>query len=144
MKYASKLIPTPPSAPSAPSAPGTPSAPSAPSAPDASNMPAGLGDSSASGGMPGIPGGGSAGIPGGGNTGEIPAGISGSISAIVGKIGAGIPGGSRGFTADQIRAAMASINLDDYKDDNGVVRCPVSKADREKMTSDLKKIADNH
>ena len=118
MKFASKLIPTPPSPPS------RPSAPNAPTPPDAGQMPAGSNSQS-------IPG--SGGIPGGG---EMP-----SITA---KIAQGIPGGSRGISADQIRAAMASINLDDYRDENGEVTCPVPKADREKMISDLKKIADNH
>lgn len=118
MKFASKLIPTPPSPPSTPTPPSSPDAgqiPAESSIPDASS---------------------SVSIPGGD---KMPAGVSGAMSVISTKIGEGIPGGNRNITPEQIRAAKDSINLDDYKDENGVVRCPVPKADREKLINDLKK-----
>ena len=115
MKFARKLIPTPP----------TPSiTPNPPSPPDAGNMPAGKGGDS-----------GTAGIPGG--AGKMPSGVSGSMSAIGAKIS------QAGISEAQIREAMKSINIQDYIDENGAVRCPVPKADRERMMSELEKKTNN-
>ena len=135
MKNAKRLIPatpTPPSPPSSPSAPSSPKTPGMPQAPEPSA------DSSSDAGQPSIVaeimkkimGGGSrtnaAGSNGGGE------GVRGQISQI------SAISGKQGPSAETIQRWIREFPLDKYRDENGVVRCPVPKEIRDKIMRRLK------
>ncbi|MCP4047915.1 MAG: hypothetical protein GY732_18225 [Gammaproteobacteria bacterium] len=70
--------------------------------------------------------------------GGFPPGMMDSDSWIAKMISGDMFGGKMSITPEQIKEAMRSINLDDYRDEEGVVRCPLSKAEREALIDKLR------
>ena len=50
----------------------------------------------------------------------------------------------KNFTNEKVRELVRNFPIDNYRDENGVIRCPVPKADREALMAKAKKLAMNN
>ncbi len=123
MKNMLKFIPSPPSVPTPPTPPSPPKAPTPPKAPGATGA--------ATGGVPPVS------LAGriGGINGTMPKGVENTIRAIMEKVS------GKGAGGVNIKKIIADFDLDQYRDENGKLTPPFSKAELQKYMDYVKSLS---